>query len=236
MRDRFPTHSFEAARALVIYLRDDDQGLTYDSGSPRCFITCHRIEQGELSEGAPITRQALIDLCSLVMPGIRDSLRYLPETVLAYSAVSDTVIWWTPAQKRHVSFTESTGLRGGRVPLPALVFRVRGGSLSVWALKENRRPGPSTVLYHAPFFNTTYGQVCMGTTPTPETALPSDIPEWEEAFFGSPFTNEGNPQVKGITCQELWERLTGGEERSFPCRYLLKAGTLRTVLNTEEAI
>jgi PRTRC genetic system protein B len=67
---------------------------------------------------------------------------------------------------------------------------VRDGSLSVRALRENRRPDHDTTLAVAPYWNVSEkGLVCLGDARTPTTTSVDSLDGWEKGFFDSTFTH-----------------------------------------------
>ncbi len=76
-------------------------------------------------------------------------------------------IWYTKAQHRQLFFIESLGIPNGKTFVPSMLWKADKHSLSVFALKDERRPTETTKLYHAPFFNIYENdKVCMGTVNT----------------------------------------------------------------------
>jgi PRTRC genetic system protein B len=102
--------------------------------------------------------------------------------------------------------------------------------LSVWALASDERPTEKTLVYHAPFFNVTNGNVCMGNVKVPEGVNVEDAGKWEKLFFRSVFTDEGDVRLSGIEPANLWNALTGGKHKEFPAKHLVKAGILSSVI------
>jgi PRTRC genetic system protein B len=146
------------------------------------YIVKHRIdEQGRFLEGAPLTRDALQKICSLVMPSLKTP-EYLSEKVLA--CCPGVILWWAPGAPRRIFFTKETGLRSGVYPLPATLFLVADRTLYAWALSVTERPAPSTPIHHSPLFNVYEdGRCCMGNINLPGNASPENINSWEEAYF-----------------------------------------------------
>ena len=109
-------------------------------------------------------------------------MEFLPESVLART--ERLIAWWTPPQKRPM-FSGTTCRRHGRnewrdlSPQPALVWLAMDHSLSIRALKENRRPAADTKLCVAPYWNVyDTGSVCgLGSMrfpmPPPSPPFPS---------------------------------------------------------------
>ena len=214
---------FRAEQALILYSRHGFQP----------FITRHRIEGNHLSEGVPLTREALLALCAIVMPEIKNTVKFLPENVLAYTPGHDNgmIMWWRPAQVRLMHFHKRTKMPSGVAPLPAVLFMADGASLRVWALVDNKRPGPNTQLYHPPFFNILGGSsMCMGNMKPPKVVRPEDIFKWEGLFFDSAFTTDGQPILRKMDAKKLWRDLINKKAKRFPIKHLAPAGKVKNLL------
>ena len=219
-----------AQHALVIYSYEKDPRCEEPANSIDHYITKHRIDrEGKLLEGAPLTREALRKICSLVIPSLQ-IMEYIPDKVLAYSP-GTAILWWMPGIPRQVFFTKETGLRSGTYSLPATLFLVVNRTLHTWALATGVRPEPSTPIYHSPFFNVYEGGTCcMGNIELPRNASPGDIDDWEKAFFDGACNGHIAPKVQGIDPYELWKAIAGKTE--FPKEYLVPCGTVRDVIQS----
>lgn len=118
-------------------------------------------------------------------------LELLPPHVLAVSP--ERLVWFEPALTR-VMFFETTDtylqrLSGVTCPHPALLFVAGERSLKVFTLGSNDRPTADTPLYTAPYYNTSSGGVCLGSTPLPATLSVNDTESYSNAFFHSAFTH-----------------------------------------------
>ncbi len=196
-------------------------------------MSLHNIRNGKVCEGHPISKSDLNELCELVIPEIGTSVKYIPENLLSYSPVNryGSMAWWMPSCRKNLFF-DIKGIRNGSAPVPASLFAIIKGKLHVWALKTNKRPTLETPAYHSPYFNVSEdGAVCMGNMKTPKRANPSRTRNWEELFFGSAFTNDHPPVLKGTAGEELWKSLIKTKADKFPNKHLKKWGTLNSVLN-----
>ncbi len=219
-----------AQHALIIYGYEKDPRYEAPANSIDHYVTKHRIDrEGRLLEGAPLTRETLHKICSLVIPSLQ-AMEYIPEKVLAYSPGTAT-LWWTPGVLRRVFFTKETGLRSGAYPLPATLFLVTNGALHTWALAATMRPEPGTTIYHSPFFNVYEGGTCcMGNIELPRNAAPGDIDDWEKAFFDGACNGHITPKLQGIDPYELWKTIEGKTE--FPKEYLAPCCTVQDVIKS----
>jgi PRTRC genetic system protein B len=230
------TEEFVAEHALIIY-RCKENNNGFDEGqSPRPlshYITQHRISTtGELLEGMPLTRETLSEICSLVVPGIRN-VDYLPPEVIAYSP-GHALLWWVPAGVKTLFFKGDTGIKSGRHPVPASLLLVLNGNLHTWALATNKRPSPDTELFHSPFFNVySEGNCCMGNIHLPQSFSPHDIKAWEDTFFGGLLSSDLPPQLNGCTPKKLWTSIY--QKKQFPVKYLVHHQS-KTVSDVIQAI
>jgi PRTRC genetic system protein B len=219
-----------AQQALIIYGYEKDPRYEEAPNSIDHYVTKHRVDgEGNLLEGAPLTRETLHKICSLVMPSLQ-TMEYIPEKVLAY--FPDTaILWWTPGALRRVFFTKETGLRSGAYPLPATLFLVVNRTLHTWALSTTARPEPTIPIYHSPFFNVYEGGTCcMGNIELPRNASPGDIDDWEKAFFDGACNGHIAPKLQGTDPYRLWKAIDGKTE--FPTGCLVPCGTLEDVIKS----
>jgi PRTRC genetic system protein B len=212
-----PHEDFTARSALVEYRSKDKE---------KVFIMRHDVLKGRLSEGTPVTRQALMDLCTAVIPEMNSGVGFIPPEVLSFTPGNELgmVLWWSPAQVRHMYFYKNTGIPSGPAPVPASLFMVKSGGLYTWAMDTDERPGPSTRLYHTPFFNSN-GDVCLGNVKGPGIASPDSIKKWESTYWRSAFTDEAPPMLKDIEGEKLWKSLVNSGRKKFPVKYLNPTGT-----------
>ena len=219
-----------ARHALIIYGHEKDPRYEEPGNSIDHYITKHRVDgEGRLLEGAPLTREVLHKMCSLVIPSLQ-TMEYIPERVLAYSP-GTAMLWWTPGVRRRVFFTKETGLKSGTYQLPATLFLVVNRTLHTWALATTVRPDPGSAIYHSPFFNVyETGTCCMGNIELPRNASPGDIDEWENAFFDGASNGHIVPKLQGVEPYELWKTIEG--KKGFPKEYLVPCGTVEDVIKS----
>jgi PRTRC genetic system protein B len=217
-----------AQHALIIYGYEKDPRYEEPANSIDHYVTKHRIDgEGRLLEGAPLTRETLHKICSLVIPALQ-TMEYIPEKVLAYSP-GTAILWWSQSATRRVFFTKETGLRSGNYPLPAALFLVVNRMLHTWAIATTTRPEPSTAIYHSPFFNVYEGgSCCMGNIDLPRNVSPSDINNWEKAFFDGACNGHIAPKLRGIEPYELWKAMKARTE--FPKEHLVPCGAVADVI------
>lgn len=204
--------------------------LVYQGGRA-AFAVWHPAKSGPtvapyLGEAEPLTMDFLRALSTGL--GVYVPPEILPASVLVRT--SELLVWWTPAQHRILFFGEHSGagsdLNGKRYPIPALVFKVASGKLSVRALDKDERPQGETKLKTAPFWNgNESGEICIGTMRTPESSGVNAIEGWECGFFQSEFTHAyGSARLTSFPggYLGLCHRVVGSR-KPFPAEYLTDA-------------
>lgn len=178
----------------------------------------------QILSGTPLTQEALMQTVGSLADRYALNVDLLPESMLSFSPLH--MIWWLPAGERRVFLnTAADGPQSAIVPHPPLLFAVVQKRWYVFSIKENTRPGKSTHLYHAPFFNMfDDDSVCTGTAKIPKSLLPSETTTWENAFFNSVFTHVNGKKKVAFKGGEfaLWRELIAGKHKQFPKSALLK--------------
>ena len=203
--------------------------LVYKGGRD-AFASWH--EAGAREAGAPVLGPAqplTTGFLRALAQGLGARIRpeILPENVLMRTP--DALLWWTPASRHTMYFRETDetlrAVSGAIFPQPALVFRVSGRDLHIRALATNVRPGATTPLFVAPYFNAQEnGLVCQGSMRSPDGPFVEAMRGWEDAFFGSEFTHLWGG---GRMCRHkdgvaaLWRAVAG--KRRFPVGQLADA-------------
>lgn len=184
-----------------------------------------------LSEGRPLTRAFVQQLSRDLQEEL--PVVWLPEHIIVWS--QGLVAWWEPARLRPMFFSpESDGrcLDGRVFPHPPLLFALQHRRLSVWALPENRRPSPQSLLAVAPYWNTAEnGGVCHGSMAVPSTVEVANLAQWSGAYFGSRFSH---PNFARPLCRHpegflgLWRDLAS--QGHFPLDLLIPGQPLCVTL------
>ncbi|PQV51013.1 PRTRC system protein B [Paraburkholderia sp. BL21I4N1] len=229
----------------VVIAQENDVELQLDSallfyrsqGTNHIYATQHaaRVVDGRptLLAGVPITLDQLADIADLAAQ--KTSYRGFVHDRVVYLA-PNMIAWWVPAGTRHVWFktTDKIGERAGDAKHPPLLFIVNRNDWSVFALRENERPGAATRLYTAPYYNVWEdGSICVGNVPTPERIGMESIAPFEDAFFRSRFTHPNNKRLihRRGGAQHLWLDLLDGAD--FPLDRLIDAKqTLAEAIST----
>ena len=139
---------------------------------------------------------------------------FIGENVVALSMTM--IAWWKPS---HVGPMWMAGKRARDYSHPNLFFVGTPSSLSVWALKEGKRPGEGTELFNAPYWNVYgTGNMCRGNASYPTFITPKAIEVFEKAFFETNFTHPSHDQlirrVGGV--KGFWWELRGKRLKRVP--------------------
>ena len=209
----------ELKQAVLLYGNNDYDGDT--------FATLHDVTSVEsgtpaLAPGRLLTAEGLRHLHKSLYR--LQKLELLPPHVLAVSP--ERLVWFEPARDRVMFFETNDaylqGLSGISVPHPALLFIAGERSLKVFALSSDERPTAETEVYTAPYYNTSSGGVCLGSTPLPATLSVDDTESYSDAFFHSAFTHgtaERLLQGWGGSYGEVWR--TASEKGVFSKEHLV---------------
>jgi PRTRC genetic system protein B len=206
--------------------------LLYRDGRRNAFVTLHNVLHTEnappqIGPGRSLTHAFLRDISKQLKSEI--PIEILPEHVLCRT--DSLIVWYEPARPRTMFYTDQdTGLdysllSGKTFPQPALVWKISGHSISVRALRTNKRPTADTPLYIAPYWNVyETGVICGGTMRRPSTTTVLNLHEWSDAFFGSYFTHP-NASKRYTTHPggffALWHETIG--KKAFPTKHLINA-------------
>ncbi|REC79460.1 PRTRC system protein B [Chryseobacterium elymi] len=222
--------------ALVLY---QSQGL-----DPDVYVEHFDMDvDGNPINAHPLTVMEADHLAkALMVEHEKESAFLKPKTVLPGNVLSldpntekGTVIWHTKATQKELFFVESLGIPNGKAHVPPMLWKASKSSLTVFALKSNRRPTLKTQLFHCPYFNIyADGKVCLGTIKIDiknSTSVEEFIKAWEHYFFHSYFSHAlvtgGQSEENLVT---LWKRLIE-QETVFPTEVLLPHKlTLKNIL------
>lgn len=197
------------------------------------FATIHPVTQNEsnapvIGAGRPMDEKALKRIASELLSTLRIKSGILPSNVL--SVGGSHIVWWSPPSRRTYFFNTresegsvNVGKRCGEAFTPGLVFVVRDGSMSLFAVKGTVRPDANTPLFHAPLMNIYVdGKLCSGTMAKPQSTLGDSIGDWEKSFWEAAFSHPNHPKAVnykgGIHAFSI--DLLEGRFRKFPERFL----------------
>ena len=137
-----------------------------------------------------------------------------------HDGVSTELVFITHPQSFHHKYALNTGMDSGFRPAPTLLWDYtlyqENESLNVYACAEYK--GKDTVWCEAPFFNTSTGSVCLGTTKIDPQDFGLDVNKLKtdivKGFFDSAFTHAGTSRCTKTNFITLQQKLLNEEE--FP--------------------
>lgn len=217
----FPTN------AILIYQNNSEKGNDY-------YLEVFDIlNNGRPANGRPLSEKEANDLGIMLQISNRQQKNHLqptsllPENILHLDYKKGEVVWYTPASKRRLLFTEELEIPDGNACIPAMVWKADLQTLHVYALKEKERPTEKTKLFLAPFFNIyDDGKLCTGTIDIDFSdvhSLEDFIQTWEGYFFNSYFSHAlNNERVSKENLLTIWKTLieTG---KQFPMKQLVSS-------------
>lgn len=191
------------------------------------FATVHKVTGGKrptVLPGVNLTAEALADALSALSEGT-GSRRWQATSECVVASGDKLLAWWSPAQVRHMHFSDNE-LASGPASQPPLFWVAHRADLYVFALAESKRPTLTTKLFQPVHFNMySDGRVCIGTSVRPKEL---DAAQYEEMFFKSRFTGphgHGWQLAERASVTGLWRRLlTEAGTAPFPTEVLAPAG------------
>lgn len=153
----------------------------------------------------------------------------LPGKVLYINpAAQGFAIWFTPEQEVGLLFRESLQIDSGKAFVPPLVWKADKNGLSLYAVKDRKKPTLKTPLCRAPFFNLyNDSKVCMGTVDMGMdkiACLEDFTARWEQNYWDSYFSHMigGVSPINGNIVQ-FWQQQVNSK-RKFPPAILKTEG------------
>jgi len=227
---------FRPVSALLIYRQNN----THHNAN--CFVEHYDIDlDGRPVNAHPLTVQEssqFIKALHIADSGGKRGI--LPCTVIPSNVLymdngpKGSIVWYTRKMNIPLFFTDSLGIQSGIGSVPALLWKVEGKKLKVYALTADKRPNAQSKLFKAPFFNVAHdGTVCLGTVNTGTkhiSSLEDFMSCWQDFFFNSRFSHLLSSPVKG-NCIQLWKNLVG-TGKPFPKEVLQPAQlSLNDIIN-----
>lgn len=163
----------------------------------------YKKESDSITTGSMMTTEALKSILNFVTfdPNLKitehgfDSI--IPPNVLKFSSKSKSIIWYSEEQVRTLMYKKVSNIKipTGKYRVPAMLWKLDGNTLQVYALNSTEKISEKTKLHYAPFFNVNdQGTVCMGSAHFDNDYLDYDliIKDAEVKFFNSYFTHSQN--------------------------------------------
>lgn len=209
------TNSLQPVMAVIIYQNGN-----------QIYIERRDIEKGRMQAGVPLTEKCLAGISEVISS---TSSKMIHGSVPSFMLFADSrpgvekYVWFRKPEKRMMFFSEKLGIPSGEIKLPGLIYMAKGKNLSVFAVKSKRKPGPSTRLFRAPFFNVDNSAgVCFGNAKIkdPEKlTFYSVVKYWEDKFWLSEFDHLlGENPIKGNLATITKQCIQTGSE--FPLNEL----------------
>lgn len=188
--------------ALIAYEYEGESGMRNDY-----FLELREIdENGKMGEAMPVTYDFMNTIATHFSEA-HNGIPYgeIPRNLLYADTRRGTekYIWSNPACKRMMYFTPGLEIENDRYHVPGIIYVVSTGSLHIYAYKDEKL-SENTELFTAPFFNTTNGSVCLGTSKLEKPANPTygELMEyWEKKFWLTEFSHlggGGNPTKSNL--------------------------------------
>jgi PRTRC genetic system protein B len=162
--------------------------------------------------GRPLTQNTLQHLMAAAMEDGKRTLSTIKGLAPTNMLMLDQrpgrqlLAWWRPAEKRVMFLDKKQPFKA---EVPALLYVASQGTLSVAALKDNKRPLLTTKLMHAPFFNVYHdSKVCLGTVRAPKNIedIRETMEEWEKCFWSSEFTETVSGGYSNHQLNKWWRK------------------------------
>ena len=204
---------------------------TYSSGIIPYLETRPVLKNGELGPAKPVSLAFVSSLADMFGTTCRD-IPYgtMPGCLLYADTRAEKYIWYNPPRKRMMYFNEKIPLKDQEYHMPGFIYVVNKDKLDVFSFK-GQKPNANSRILHAPAFNTTYGNVCLGGA-AGEAGKPSDLTWnnflewWESKFWKSINSHLGINPTKG----NLTLLIKESSDKPFDCSQLLDTNmTLETL-------
>lgn len=178
--------------ALIVY---EHKG---EYGDQKHYTELRHIDQkGQMGVGMPVTYELMREI-SESFAGVNSTTPWgeIPSNMI-YSDTRkgyEKYIWYNLPRKRLMFFSENLNIPDGEYYVPGVIYEATQSSLKIYAFTDDK-PGPDTKLYNGPFFNTTGGNVCLGSSNIRKPESPSYqkfIKFWEDRFWMTKFSHLGS--------------------------------------------
>ena len=214
--------------ALIVYREEPN----FYSSDRACEVIQFEItEHGEFIKPKALDIRCMQDIFNSANGNA--AMEFLDTRILALN--NSSIVWYEPSRRAEIFFdcTEANRqdmnplCKGKKIWWPALLFKLKQGSLYCRALADNRRPTLKSKLYVAPFthINPVNGHVC---TPRhlnfdPGISMTANMQRYSEGFYHGIFGHATNGELTTHPDGHdgLWrEILQASGNRSFPNQYL----------------
>lgn len=204
---------------------------TTNDGYSSSYFTYHKVVNGEIKAGTPLTKRTLSHMVRLIDPKKIDQScqiewgGWLDHRILFmnWSETSKALMWLEEPKIVEMNFKDSLGLPSGKpMGVPPTIFYIKNGALRVYSLQYTQDITLKSKLYDAPYFNTS-GSVCIGTgfkgiNFSNRNDVVQTINNYSRMFWTSQFSEvHGNSYSKTII--PMYKKLIG-KKKPFPVNLL----------------
>lgn len=230
--------TFKPRLAIIVYTPEADTWR-------ETYLESHEIDAaGQLLEGKPLKQETMDGIVDVFFDERKQRVQFgglIPENMLRFELMPGgkyNMIWYRPAEKRQIYFSEALHIPSGKAWVPSLIYKVDAGDLYVYALtRETGRPTQKEKLYQSPFHNVSdNGSVCLGSARIKkpvENTYTSIIKYWEDLFWLSEFTHlAGQKNPTKTNLNNIWKKLVGKNTKWKALNELqpIKNKTLKNIL------
>jgi len=219
---------FKPTMAVVVYSSEIGNSKDF-------YLESHEINgEGKMMEGKPLMQQTLNEIVDVFFDDRQNSSKlggFIPENLLQYELLPGgnyQMVWWQPAQVKHLFFAPALKIKSGLANVPALIYKVERRQLSVFFFFNAAATTEKTVLYRAPFHNVdTEGMVCLGSAKVKKPVQRTyqlEMKYWEDMFWLSEFTHlNGATNPTKTKLDIIWRKLIGNKRQKWDSLNELKA-------------
>lgn len=215
---------------IISMMRPAAALIAYETDGPRQgsqYLELRKIgENGMMGAGMPVPWAFMAELAQ----NFTDSSGVTPHGALPSNFLfSDTrrgaegYIWYNPPQKRRMFFRSTLNIPEDEYHVPGVIYLADDNSLHIYAYKDKKLT-PTSELFYGPFFNTTCGSVCLGTSSIAKPVNPTYAElaaYWEKRFWCTEFTHLGGSQ--NPTKDNLVAVTLASKDKPFDHKQLLSA-------------
>jgi len=222
-------NDFKPSKVLKVY-----------SSASKHYIEIHNVypdkDKYKLGAGSPLTKNVmkkLMSSCMDVTETQSNDIKMFDSSILycVPEKYKRVIVWWRPAKAINMSFTNI--LKDGEIWMPPMLFIVQHDNLSIFAMKENRRPTLHTKLYNAPLLNNvTDNKMCWGSVNISIDAsadVNTEVQAWENKLWFSRFAHAGSLKSTNTDIIKLYKSLLNTRKK-FPIKELVYSG--KTYVNS----
>ncbi|MDP3561738.1 MAG: hypothetical protein Q8R83_06145 [Legionellaceae bacterium] len=215
--------AYQPELAIVVYKRKEYSDY---------YLESRPIVAGQMGAGAPLQEKTLQGIIKAMESKNDDKPKEIggvvPSNLLYFKNINGNLemFWYRKAEKRPMYFVEHLNIPDGVAMVPPLLYITKGNGLTIFALRENKRPDEKSELFQPPFHNCSgLGSVCLGSAKVkyPASVTYQNLMEYyEKLFWGSAFTHNGAASATG-NLNLIWKDQITNPKKPFDLSLLIKA-------------